>query len=621
MTIISNLKAVPKGYTYYDESANKNYYWGEIIPTPGEGDELWSLANGDATVDHSYTFYNNLQWGGISEGAGWVGSIRPTKLTSTTPGAPIANNIGGKPVRVFDYRNCVNMVSSPVLNEYTNLQDVTFAGCKSLSNIGSLPPNLRTIQYTFKDTAIANIPSTIPYSKIEKAANAFDGTKITQTPDLSSFTKLTDINYMFNGCSRLTTVNGYPPNITSMAGTFMNCTSLASVPTIPSTVNNLYRTFYGCTNLTGEIKIECEVLDAASQAFNNTQKNIAIICNADYSNWDACYSLASPYSNVYFPIHANADSMNLIRCLNDSTYTDDTMGGYVKLLIDYSLEPASGYDIYYYGVDMRDENDTVISIGNTLTGIYNGSTIQNLQVGDILPSSGRLILVDPLSTYLGNSNTSGNFVARLKSYFEYDSEQYIIRDGKKYLTLTEANFAIDVNSDGTAVGILMEAPDNEDGLYSTGIINKHNAQTSPTNAISVVDSNGNENFHVDWDGSVEHAGDGQKNVASYISTTLSTGRLSVAVVQIYGNVCQMTLVVYNTGSVAVGSDLYTGKISNYRPKGVTNGTGLYSNSLFAAQLNASGGITIRKMTGTSNPSSSSMLYVSFTYILDRSTLP
>lgn len=102
------------------------------------------------------------------------------------------------------------------------------------------------------------------------------------------------------------------------------------------------------------------------------------------------------------------------------------------------------------------------------------------------------------------------------------------------------------------------------------------------------------------------------------SITVSTGSLSSATITKCGNVVSLKLVIYNASSIAAGSNIFEGTITNaaYRPKDYATGVGYFGNHVFPMQISSAGGITVRHVgTAAVSTSSSNTVWVSATYIV------
>lgn len=102
------------------------------------------------------------------------------------------------------------------------------------------------------------------------------------------------------------------------------------------------------------------------------------------------------------------------------------------------------------------------------------------------------------------------------------------------------------------------------------------------------------------------------------SVTVSTGSLLSAVVTKCGNVVTLRMAVYNTTSVASGSNIFVATIpAAYRPIDYATGVGYYSNHACPFQISSAGTLTVRNAGSSafSGSSASSTLWIAATYIV------
>ena len=103
----------------------------------------------------------------------------------------------------------------------------------------------------------------------------------------------------------------------------------------------------------------------------------------------------------------------------------------------------------------------------------------------------------------------------------------------------------------------------------------------------------------------------------HVPITVTSGTLDDAEMVIYGRVCQLTLYVHKS-SVASGSNVFEGYLSDYIPQYMASLSGYYGGRAAVAQVhNATGEIIIRNAgSSTMSPTASNPLIVSGTYIWD-----
>ena len=119
---------------------------------------------------------------------------------------PILETVSGAPVTDMykTFAQCVNMTIAPRIPAYVNTLGGTFDGCTSLS----------------------------------------------ETPDLSYLTNLTDLGFTFTGCTALTEAPVIPDGVQFMTATFQGCTALIETPDIPDSVQSMVSTFADCQKIT-----------------------------------------------------------------------------------------------------------------------------------------------------------------------------------------------------------------------------------------------------------------------------------------------------------------------------------------------------------------------------------
>ena len=126
----------------------------------------------------------------------------------------------------------------------TQIQNVTF--------IENYFTNLTDIRYIFYGCSKLKTVNNLP-NNIQNFTYAFTNcSSLNCLFDFSSFNIARDMfQSVFNSCSSLTYPPILPSNYTgSMNGCFQGCKALTTAPTIPNGVTNMTNTFYGCSNLT-----------------------------------------------------------------------------------------------------------------------------------------------------------------------------------------------------------------------------------------------------------------------------------------------------------------------------------------------------------------------------------
>ena len=88
--------------------------------------------------------------------------------------------------------------------------------------------------------------------KVGENGLKFSNSTFTEVPDIFYFSDLTDMVYMFNYCSNLTTVSGIDTSrVTTMDNMFRNCPSLTNISEMDtSNVTSMKYMFNSCSSLT-----------------------------------------------------------------------------------------------------------------------------------------------------------------------------------------------------------------------------------------------------------------------------------------------------------------------------------------------------------------------------------
>ena len=144
-------------------------------------------------------------------------------------------------------------------------------------------------------------------SKVTNMGYMFSGCTNLTSLDLSNFntSEVTNMGYMFQNCTNLTSLdlsNFNTSEVDSMYGTFQNCTNLTSLDVRnfdTSKVTDMYGMFYGCTNLTS--------LDLSNFDVSNVtnMSNMFQSCNK-LTSLDSMKNIAT---NLSLPASLNEESV------------------------------------------------------------------------------------------------------------------------------------------------------------------------------------------------------------------------------------------------------------------------------------------------------------------------
>ena len=121
----------------------------------------------------------------------------------------------------------------------------------------------------------------------------------TEVPDYIDFDGVTTMSYMFNGCSKLTSVPLFDTsNVTTMSYMFQNCSNLTSVPLFDtSNVTNMQSMFQSCSNLTSLPQFDTSKVKDMNNMFGNCS-NLTSVPLFDTSNVTTMNNMFRGCSNL-----------------------------------------------------------------------------------------------------------------------------------------------------------------------------------------------------------------------------------------------------------------------------------------------------------------------------------
>ena len=176
--------------------------------------------------------------------------------------------------------------------------DYWFSGMTYLTYINKIPASVQSMEGTFANciymtdgpdwsecTRLTNLNSTfrgnvslmnvypIPSSVTLMNNLCEDCISMENAPDMSCAKNVAYMENAFTGCSSLQKVGPLPPNVLDIAGCFEGCINLVTAPEIPETVTIMKNTFNGCTRLT-----TASVIPASVQNISGTYMNCPMLC-------------------------------------------------------------------------------------------------------------------------------------------------------------------------------------------------------------------------------------------------------------------------------------------------------------------------------------------------------
>ena len=141
----------------------------------------------------------------------------------------------------------------------------------------------------------------------------FENNKQIKTIPLLNTSNVTDMSYMFYGCTNLTTIPLLDTsNVTDMTHIFMNCSNLISIPLLnTSKITSLFEMFYGCTNLTTIPLLDTSNVTNAFEAFRFCQAltNIPLLDTSNITTMNYMFQGCASLETIPLLNTSNAKDM------------------------------------------------------------------------------------------------------------------------------------------------------------------------------------------------------------------------------------------------------------------------------------------------------------------------
>ena len=175
-----------------------------------------------------------------------------------------------------------------------------------------------------------------------------DGTPLLDTG------KVTNMDYMFNGCKNLATIPKLDTsNATDMANMFNDCTKLTTIPELnTSNVTDMFQMFAGCSSLTAIPELNTSSVTDMSDMFGNCRNlttipelNTSKVTNMS-SMFEGCSSLSDDSLNIIMQMCINATSYTYIKTLKETGLTSE-QADKCKTLSNYSAFTSAGWTTGY----------------------------------------------------------------------------------------------------------------------------------------------------------------------------------------------------------------------------------------------------------------------------------
>ena len=403
-------------------------------------------------------------------------------LTSVT----IPNSVTS--IGEYAFRGCTGLTSVMIPNSVTSIGDYTFSGCSSLTSV-TIPNSITSIG----ESAFYNVPN-IVYSGSAtgspwgaKSINGYvdgylvysDNTKTTllacsaaaqgEIIIPNSVTSIGD--YIFSGCSSLTSVT-IPNSVTSIGyEAFRDCCSLTSV-SIPNSVTSIGKfAFYNCYNLTS-VTIPNSVTSIGDYIFSGCSSltsvtipnSVTSIGNSAFYN---CYNLTS------VTISNSVTSIGDYAFSGCSGLTSVTIPNSVTSIGSWAFSDCSSLTSVTIG-------NSVTSIGNS--AFYNCYNLTSVTIPNSVTSIGEMAFRDCrglTSVTIPNSVTS----------IGYEAFRYCSKLANIYVEATNPPSISSTTFSNIASEALVHVQFGYAGLYRSAnywknmniqVLINHSILTSPT---------------------------------------------------------------------------------------------------------------------------------------------
>lgn len=158
---------------------------------------------------------------------------------------------------------------SRIPDKVSNLK-YTFYACKQMTSFPVLGQGLKDMTGSFGNCTAARGTVELP-SGVEKLNNTFaDCTNLTEIPDISHLSKVSDVVGAFSNCSKATGGTNLPKSngFKSINFLFRGCKNMTTPPSeIPVIITSMQSTFKDCSALSGEIDIRAAISSTTPGAY------------------------------------------------------------------------------------------------------------------------------------------------------------------------------------------------------------------------------------------------------------------------------------------------------------------------------------------------------------------
>lgn len=213
------------------------------------------------------------------------------------------------------FQGCTELVSLPTFPstiDYTSVQRL-FYKCTKLTSVPDLPEGAVDLTETYELSGLVygpNIPNSARFlSRTFAQCRSLKRIGSMPTAFSSSWNSITS---MFSGCTSLIEAPSIPSNADAMVAVFQNCSSLAAAPEIPASVTIMGNCFENCSSLEGNIIVNNEITynpyySTQGNPFSgSTKKDIFIINGAGTAAVETAWKkITALSSNIHYEADDN----------------------------------------------------------------------------------------------------------------------------------------------------------------------------------------------------------------------------------------------------------------------------------------------------------------------------
>ena len=177
---------------------------------------------------------------------------------------------------------------------------------------------------------------------------------------------VTDMSYMFYGCSNLTSISQfYTSKAIDMSYMFQNCSNLTSVPQLDtSNVTNMNYMFAYCSALTSIPQLDTSKVTNMSSMFSNCSK-LTSVPQLDTSNAASINDMFSACSALTSIPQLDTSKVTNIGIFGYSGSTSIVnLGGFVNLGMQKSVSNTTGN--YFLGASSKLTHESIMNVINNL---------------------------------------------------------------------------------------------------------------------------------------------------------------------------------------------------------------------------------------------------------------